>query len=125
MNSIVNSIAFGDAVTVPVSVSRGVLALQGTGPSVAGTFGIDAFGTQVKTVCSHQLNGALRQDAASGSWHPAAIEAAGVFAFAGYEQAFTLPETPEVSDEGGMQAARLRTAHQAIVIRNRRRCRSR
>ncbi|WP_054814979.1 hypothetical protein [Nocardia arizonensis] len=112
MNGIVTDKAFGGAVNSPMSASRGILALQGIGLSSVGTIGDSAFRTEVS--CTHLPTRVLRQDKSSGSWHPAAVEAAGAVAFeAGNEQAFD------------MRAARLRTAHQATVIRIRRRCRSR
>ncbi|MBH0775675.1 hypothetical protein [Nocardia bovistercoris] len=136
MNGIVNITTVGahdGAMAISMSASRGILALQGIGLSPVGAFG-DVLGT-AKAVCVHRSNRVLRQDKTSGSWHPAAIEAAGAFAFdAGYEQAFVLPELSDegpatdkgaVTDKVAMQVARPRTADQAIVIRNRHRCRSR
>ncbi|MET7769650.1 hypothetical protein [Nocardia sp. NPDC005366] len=121
MNGIVNinaDNAIGGVVSMPMSASRGVLALQGTGLSFVG-----GIGAQAKVTRTHQPICALRQDKPSGSWHPAAIEGPGAFAFdTGYEQASALLELPAEVDT---QAARLRTAHPATVIWNRHRCRSR
>ncbi|MET8649591.1 MULTISPECIES: hypothetical protein [Nocardia] len=120
MNGIVNISAidmFGGGVRMPISASRGVLALQGTGLSFVG-----ALGGGAKVSRTHQPICASMQDKTSGSWHPEAVEVPGGFAFdTGYEQASALLENPAADT----QAARLRTAHPATVIRNRHRCRSR
>lgn len=121
MENITNFNTAGVAVHDVMPALRGILALQGIGLS-----GIGANGSQVnadpqrKSVL--QVKSAVQtaiptfiQDKPSASWHLAFASAeAGVVAVAaGYEPA------------AGMTAARLRTADQAIVIRNRQRCRSR
>ncbi|MEV6429357.1 hypothetical protein [Nocardia sp. NPDC051463] len=110
MNDYMNFNANDVAVNAPVvSASRGILALQGIGLSGVGVFGERAQFTHMHSpICT------LTQDKPSAGWHPAAVEAAvGTDAFeAGYAPA-------------DLQAARLRTAHPATVIRNRHRCRPR
>lgn len=98
--------AIGVAVHSPMSTSRGILALQGIGLS-----GIGVFGTQAQL--AHVAMCTVPSDKPSvGGWHPSVVETAdvNVAAAAGYEPA-------------DLQAARLRPAHQAIVIRTRQRCR--
>ncbi|MFI9409948.1 hypothetical protein [Nocardia gamkensis] len=112
MDNIMNLGASGVAVYAPMAASRGILALQGIGVS-----GIGAFGTSCKQVNSVAMHTSIRteiQGKPSAGWHPAAAEAAvGVFAAeVGFE-----PADP--------RAARLRTAHPAIVFRTRHRCRPR
>ncbi|QBS40955.1 hypothetical protein DMB37_13330 [Nocardia sp. CS682] len=99
------------AVTTPMSASRGILALQGIGLSEIG-----AFGTQAQLAPMHAHGCTVMQDKPNaGSWHPSVVTTTAdnvvvIAAEAGYEPA-------------DLQAARLRPANQAIVIRTRQRCR--
>ncbi|GAA5087292.1 hypothetical protein [Nocardia iowensis] len=97
------------AVNSPMSASRGILALQGIGLSEIG-----AFGTQAQLAPMHALCTVMQDKPNAGSWHPSAVNTADdvvvIAAEAGYEPA-------------DLQAARLRPANQAIVIRTRQRCR--
>ncbi|WP_378733483.1 hypothetical protein [Nocardia brasiliensis] len=98
------------AVNSPMSASRGILALQGIGLS-----GIGAFGTQAQLAPMHAQCAVIQDKPNAGSWHPSVVvetadDVVVIAAEAGYEPA-------------DLQAARLRPANQAIVIRTRQRCR--
>ncbi|MBF6364701.1 hypothetical protein IU469_03030 [Nocardia puris] len=99
------------------AASRGILAMQGIGMSSVGDFG---FGTPVQSAPAH-LPLPLIQDEPKGGWRPVFGAPAGDFAReAGYEPAL-LP----ISADAGVQAARLRTAHPATLLRDRHPCRTR
>ncbi len=85
------------------AASRGVLALQGTGPSC-----IDRFGAQPRVRYSHQPNFVELQDQSVAIWHPAAA-----FAAAG-SLAIDTAAAPAVADKG---AESLRKGHHATVNR--------
>ncbi|MCP2274710.1 hypothetical protein ACFYT3_10085 [Nocardia amikacinitolerans] len=117
MNGNNNFGAIGVAVGTSMSASRGILALQGIGLSSVSVCG---FGTPATTSPALRPIHTLLQDKPNGGWHPTANAAVGVFAReAGYEPA------AEPMADIDLQAARLRTAHPATVIRNRHRCRPR
>ena len=105
MNGIVSTITpIGIAVSaIPcVSVSRGVLAMQGTGQSVTSVFGAELQAPQR----------VMKTDELERSWHPAFADA-GVHAADAAQMAAYL------------QAPRLRQAHPATVNRSRHRSRLR
>ncbi|PXX69071.1 hypothetical protein DFR70_102757 [Nocardia tenerifensis] len=103
------------AVNSPMSASRGILALQGIGLSETGVFGTQAQLASARApMCT-----VITDKPSAGGWHPSVVDTADnvvetaddlVAAGAGYEPV-------------GLLAARLRPAHQAIVIRTRQRCR--
>lgn len=104
MNSMSN---YGIVTVIPntrlSAASRGVLALQGTGPSC-----IDRFGAQPRLRYSHEPNFVEQQDRSVAIWHPAAA-----FAAAG-SLAIDLTAAPAVADKG---AESLRKGHHATVNR--------
>ncbi|WP_370010293.1 hypothetical protein [Nocardia cyriacigeorgica] len=106
MNSITAFDVMGTGTTMSaVAASRGILAMQGIGLS-----GVGGFGTHLDYAPAPILIDP--QDKPSVGWHPAAAPAvAGAFA-------------AEAGNEP-VQAARLRNAHPASVIRTRLRCRPR
>lgn len=85
------------------AVSRGFLALQGTGPSC-----IDRFGAQPRMRYSHQPNIVEQQDQSVAIWHPAAA-----FAAAG-SLAIDPAAAPAVADK---REESLRKGHHATVNR--------
>ncbi|MFF3573530.1 hypothetical protein [Nocardia jiangxiensis] len=106
MNGIANTIApIGIAVSaIPgASVSRGVLAMQGTGHSVASVFGAELQAPQRE----------IKTDKLERSWRPA-------FTNAGADAADAAPMAAYL-----LQAFHLRQAHPATVIRIRHRSRLR
>jgi hypothetical protein len=104
MNGIANTASIGAMACPPMSVSRGVLALQGTGVSV-----VSVFGGQ-----SQAPKRVIEMDKPRWSWHPAfAHEIAGAFAAAADRRTADL------------QAASLRNADPRFVIRSRHRSRLR
>ncbi len=108
MNTNFDLSAIDVAVNSPMSASRGILALQGIGLS-----GIGAFGTQAKLTLMHAPVCTVITDKPSAEgWHPSVSKQADdvMAVHAGYEPAV-------------LQAARLRTADPATVIRTRQRCR--
>jgi hypothetical protein len=106
MNGIANRTApIGIAVSVipGVSVSRGVLAMQGTGRAVTSVFGAELQAPQRE----------IKTDELERSWQPA-------FTDAGAHAADTAPMAVYL-----LQAHHLRQAHPATVIRSRHRSRLR
>jgi hypothetical protein len=115
MDNIMNFSSTDVAVNAAMSASRGILGLQGIGLSGGGVFG-----EQMQSTHMHSPICTLPQDKPSAGWYPVAAKAAtGAVTFeAGYAPA-------TVSAGTDLQAARLRNAHPATVIRNRHRCRPR
>lgn len=104
MNGMTN---YGIVTVIPDSrlsaASRGVLALQGTGPSC-----IDRFGAQSRMRYSQQPNFIEQQDQSFAIWRPAAaVAAAGPLAI-------DLAAAPAVADK---REASLRKGHHATVNR--------
>ncbi|MFI5777698.1 hypothetical protein [Nocardia sp. NPDC051570] len=103
MNVIIKIAPIGVAASTVscVPASRGVLAMQGTGLSAVGIFGTEHKAPKY----AHTTDKSMR------SWHPI------------YAQAFTGANQAVVSPTADRQAAHLRDAHPATVIRSRHRLR--
>ncbi len=104
MNGIINIASIGVAASAIPCVrlaSRGVLALQGTGLSAVSIFGTEHTGPKH----AHTTDKPMR------SWHPV------------YADAFTGANAAVVRPMADLQAARLRDASPATVIRSRHRLR--